>query len=132
MMEVARADNLGVGRTGEPNGRRRGWLSCGCGASLLLPFAWVVNVAVLACCLVYVLYGVLLVLEAEAAGEFARAAAQAYGVSLTLSFLCKDPALALMLTLLPTKADRRKHKVMDVVAEMLSRSPVELMAGQGV
>ena len=72
----------------------------------------------------------LLVLEAEEAARglgFANATAQSYAISLALSFLVKDPLIALLIALLPTRAARRQHKVMDVVADALSRSPVELV-----
>ena len=57
-----------------------------------------------------------------------RAAAQAFGVSLGLSFLIKDPAIALLLALLPTRGDRKGRRVMDAVADVLSLSPVEALS----
>ena len=52
-------------------------------------------------------------------------AARAYAISLGLSFLVKDPMVALVITLLPTRAERRTHKVVHAVADALSRTPLE-------
>ena len=77
---------------------------------------------------VLLLTGGLLVLEEQATGDYISASAQAFGISLALSFLVKDPAIALLLTLLPTRGGRKGRRVMASVVRALSTSPVEALA----
>jgi len=75
---------------------------------LLMP--WVLNMGLLTACTIYNLYGIFLILEAEALGAvtgFFDASCAAYALSCALSFFVKDPLMAAVIAALPTHETHR-------------------------